>query len=211
MQLKVYDDYYKYVRSQQKTVHRRGIACYFTDVEIQKICEWIKAKGIEPLKAVCHGARNGAEADEFVSNFPGLEAFGTDLFPYSGRSVKIKTNSKVIEHDFSKEVKEWKDSFDIVYTNSLDHARYPEKTLRVWLDQLTANGFLFVQWTSGHVIASGGDCFGATLYEYIQLINSVGTVVDLIYNKSPYMKHNNRRRRALESIVVVGCKDDKKS
>jgi len=205
--------YEQYIKAQKRTVGKRGLGPYFTDIECYRIVEWLKNHRTinSSISGICHGARNGLEADvldaELARFYIRVKMLATDLFPHSGKSAHYKTKTNVIECDFSEQNDEWIGAFDFVYSNSLDHARDPIQTLRVWFEQLRPCGCLFVQWTSGHRYASKGDCFGAELYEYISVINSVGVVTDLLYvdarKKTGRRGTRKLRRRALESIIIV--------
>lgn len=203
MRLKKFKSHEHYVEVQRRTACRRGPGPYFTDAEIERIARWLKSRGVDgPLRGICHGARAGLEADEIVKHFPAADVFGTDLFPYSGKSDRHPGESKVVEWDFSERRSEWIGAFDLIYSNSLDHARDPEGTVAVWMEQLKPGGHLCVQWTASDVKACSGDCFGATLWEYVQLMNSHGRVIDLLYNNVPRGK-GRLRRKSLESVVIV--------
>ena len=210
MKLLTFETYEKYIKAQKRTLRRRGIGPYFTDLEIGKICNWLKHEyeqsvgNSSVIYGVCHGARNGLEADEFKKNFIRADVFGTDLFPFSGRSAAHRGKSDVVEYDFSVRNPEWVGMFDFVYTNSLDHARDPIATLVVWMEQLKPGGYLFVQWAAtGHVGVKQGDCFGAHLYEYMDLVKNAGVLKELIYSICPIEGYNILRRRALEVVVLV--------
>ena len=211
-----FKSYEQYFAIQKATVRRKGIGPFFTDFEIYKIFEWmIRSAGLIDLDSwqpngICHGARNGLEADEFKKYFTESEVFGTDLFPYQGRSASYRGVSDVVEKDFSEEVDEWIGAFDFVYSNSFDHARYPEKTLGLWLNQLKPvigdtpwESTVFIQWSKSGNEVRGGDCFGATLEEIIDLTNEVGVLRDLIYCNAPSQRRNILRRRALEVVVLA--------
>ncbi len=205
MKLLEFESYEQYVLVQRRAANRRGGAAYFTDLEFSKICDWMSSQTTpltgegRDIKGICHGARNGLEADEFKKNIRGVDVFGTDLFPCG----KHKGESDVIEWDFAEQKLEWVGAFDFVYSNSLDHARDPVAVLNTWIEQLQPDGFLFLTWCSGHIEASGGDCFGASLYEYITLANDVGRLKALIYSNCPREKHNALRKRGLEVVVLV--------
>lgn len=133
--------------------------------------EGCNLRGELPTSVLCHGVRKGEEMLSFKELF-NCSVIGTDLFPQS---------AIVLEHDFRKKKRAWIGAFDMVYSNSLDHSDEPEKTLRVWLRQLSNRGFLVINWTCWDTKVRGGDCFGASLDEYYELMRSVGTVVDLLY------------------------------
>jgi len=203
MKLIPFRDDEHYLEAQRRTVVRRGLGPFFCDVEMIRIAEWIKQNGLQVKKGICHGARNGLECDELMRHLPLSKIVGTDLFPHSGKSKQLKGKAEVIEWNFSKINNEWIDAFDVVYTNSLDHAQHPKETLRVWMDQLTWNGALFVQWSRADVNVKSGDCFGADAIEYVDLMNKVGRLVDMLYVKTDWQKGSMLRRHGLECIVFV--------
>ena len=198
-----FDSYEQYVAVQKATVMKRGLGPYFCDMEMQRIAEWCRNNQLQVREGICHGARAGNECDELMRNMPLAKIIGTDLFPYSGKSGLMKGHAKVVEWDFNEQNPDWLDRFDLVYTNSLDHSNDPPATLKVWLDQLAWNGALFVQWNRSDLDVKGGDCFGADLLEMIDLLNSVGRLVDIIYVKCAWQKGSYLRRHGLECIVYV--------
>lgn len=177
MKLTVFQSDRHYVKTQRRTVGRKGEGAgpFYCEREFDRIANWVAMNMIDlplPARVLCHGARNGNELDEFEQRL-NCRAIGTDLFPQA---------DSVIEWDFRKPKSEWWRGFDVVYSNSLDHSDQPEETLRVWLDQTKPKGNLFVEWSHSHDgEPRGGDCFAAPLHEYISLIERVGVVVDLLY------------------------------
>lgn len=198
-----FDSYEQYVEAQKITVAKRGLGPYFCDLEMQRIAEWCRANLLQVRDGICHGARAGRECDELMRNMPQANIFGTDLFPYSGKSGLTRGHAPVVEWDFNKPNPEWFGRFDFVYTNSLDHSNDPPATLQVWLGQLTWNGALFVQWNRSDLDVKGGDCFGADPLEMIDLLNSVGRLQDMIYVNCEWQKGSYLRRHGLETIVYV--------
>lgn len=198
-----FSSYDHYVKTQEKTVNRRGLGPYFTDVEMQRIADWCKLHDLIVRRGICHGARNGLEADELMKVLPGSAMFGTDLFPYSGKSALVKGKATVVRCDFAKRHPRWVGRFDLVYSNSLDHALNPEETLKVWFEQLGLEGVLFVQWNRSDLTVKAGDCFGGELMEHVALMNQFGKVVDLLYVNVPWEKGSKLRRHALECVVIV--------
>jgi len=158
-----------------------------------------------PEWGICHGARSGRECDEFSFQFPKTRVFGTDLFPELGKA-KYQVRSKVVAWNFSDYKEGWMEKFDFVYSNSLDHARSPIETVGIWLSQLKPEGVLFVQWSAGHTTVKGGDCFGADLLEYIDLMNTVGRVQDLLYINVPRRRHALQKRGREVVVLVVSKK-----
>lgn len=182
MELILFKDNDHYLKAQRRTRRKRsGNAPYFTSTEFKAIKSWlhfiIGVKNRDVSEIICHGAFKGNEIDEFELLYPGAHIIGTDLAPES---------PDVIEHDFRTEVGSWIGTYDILYSNSLDHADEPRACIRVWLDQLKDTGVAFIQWTRSHIDVRGGDCFGAHLHEYIMLFDQEGKatgrgVIDLLY------------------------------
>jgi hypothetical protein len=184
MELHAFKSYAHYIKAQKRTLHRRGIGPYFSVENIDDICNWLKAHKARVRRGICHGARCGREADQFLIHFPKMLMFGTDIVPKSGKASRYKTKCDVIQHDFMNPVKRWENKFDVLYSNSLDHAYDPVACLETWFGQLKPErGHMFIHWnTSDRGTGGGGDCFGAHLDEYIDLLNDQGQVVDLIYS-----------------------------
>lgn len=198
-----FDSYDQYLAVQKATVKKRGLGPYFCDLEMQRIAEWCRANQLQVQEGICHGARAGHECDELMRNMPLAKVIGTDIAPYSGKSVVMRGAAEVVEWDFNMPNPLWEDRFDLVYSNSLDHSNDPPATLKVWLDQLAWNGALFVQWNRSDLDVKGGDCFGADPLEMINLFNSVGRLVDMIYVMCKWQKGHFLRRHGLECIVYV--------
>jgi SAM-dependent methyltransferase len=209
MKLKIFPDYESYVKMQKATVDRKLSGPFFTSAEIARECNWMRKHGkYGILQGICHGARAGLESDEFIKHFPKAKVFGTDLFPFSGKSARNPGKSEVIEWDFSKQKEEWIGKFDFVYSNSLDHARDPVQTVQVWMEQLKPNGCLLLQWTRGHTVVCRGDCFGGSFLDYMEILNTYGKVVDLLYVNVPKTKRNRLQFKALESVNFVTVKKE---
>ena len=204
MKLLTFNSYKRYINAQRKTLRFRGRGPYFNEVQIEKAARWLRNElGTDPVNGICHGARNGLECDEFKKHYPLADIFGTDLFPYSGKSAIHREKASVIVHDFSIQKPEWVDHFDFVFCNSMDHARDPAATIRVWLEQLSDRGRLLVKWVPNpYDKVKGGDCYSASLWEYVQLGNLAGVVVDLLYTKIKKENKNFLRRKSLESVIL---------
>lgn len=196
MHLDTYDDYQKYLDAQLKKVKRRGFGPFFCQETIDSICDWMNARGLSPKAGLCHGARCGRECDAFLKHFPAATVIGTDIKPKSGRTANVKTISQVVHHDFMQINADWVHRHDFVYTNSFDHVYDPVAALNVWLDQLTDDGHLFVQWQMGDV---KGDGFGAHLDEYMALFHQTGELIDLIYSYAT----RGHRGKGINVILVT--------
>ena len=61
-----------------------------------------------------------------------------------------------VQHDFNQVKKEWINKFDIVYSNSIDHAFNIAKTITIWSNQLNKNGNISANVTvKGDAFATG--------------------------------------------------------
>jgi SAM-dependent methyltransferase len=180
MRMKVHEfkDNETYVAVQKKGSNRRANRRPAANaLEIEKVCNYL-ATHRTPLRGVCHGARCGTEVRLFSDRFPKAKIVGTDLAP------RVE---EVIELDFHNTPRGWKNSFDFIYSNSLDHSNRPAECLKAWMGQLKPEGLLFLSWSRAHALEGrplpfpGGDCFGATLSEYIELVAEAGNVRNLLY------------------------------
>ena len=183
MQLHKFPDYEKYLETERKgSRYRMNRGADAFDAETSRIAAYFHAnKGRLPMRIICHGARNGDEVRQFQKYIPkNAVVFGTDVF--------AKDMINVIEWDYHETKPEWAGAFDIVYSNSLDHSPKPQECLATWLSQLKPDGLLFVVWTFAHTLEErplpypGGDCFGAGLHEYIQIMQQAGGEIrDLLW------------------------------
>lgn len=185
MKLTKYASYEQYIESQRLTDKRKKLKPCLHPSEVSDNASWLRHHGTIRW-GMCHGARQGQEVDWFQKELPTSRVWGTDLFP--------KGHSKVIEWDFSKPKPDWVGKFGFVYSNALDHAMDPLETLRCWFDQLTPSGHLLIQWSRWHINTRGGDCFGAYFHEYVNMLNSVGLVVDVNYHWGSTITIVSRKR-----------------
>ena len=140
------------------------------------------------IKGICHGSRNGFEQNFFNKNQDKFYVIGTDI------SDTAENYKNSIIHDFHEEKKEWLNSFDFVYSNSLDQSFDPRKAVQTWLNQLKKNGFIIIEHTDQHgVIASGKmDPFGveANFFPYL-LSDWFGHLISLKIIKSLKINKKN--------------------
>ena len=140
------------------------------------------------IKGLCHGSRNGFEQNFFNNNIPGAQVIGTDI------SETAKDFKDSIVHDFHDQKKEWLNSFDFVYSNSLDQSYNPQKALSTWIDQVKKNGFVIIEHSDQHgVVASGKmDPFGVEASYFPYLITEwFGHSISLKIIKSVKPNKNN--------------------
>ncbi len=146
---------------------------------------------------LCHGVRRGQELDLFESYFGG-SWIGTEIV------AELCDGKRIIHADFMDLPKDWIGRFDIVYSNSLDHARDPFKTAKTWIASLAPNGRLFVEWTVWHNKLgkkwNKADCWAASESEYLKLLDSAGTVDDVIRVPDRATKDNRKFERVIFSV-----------
>jgi len=182
MKIHQFESYEKYLETERAgSRYRMGRRANAIEEETKRIISYFCGNlDRSPMKIICHGARDGTEIRQFKSWIPkDAEVVGTDVF--------AKDTSCVIEWDYHKTKPEWDKAFDLVYSNALDHSPDPKTCLATWMSQLKPNGLLFLVWTFAHTLEErqlpypGGDCFGAGLHEYIQLVKTAGVVHDLLW------------------------------
>lgn len=146
--------------------------------ENKKKLGWVYAhkdvmRGIHKVKPMagnilCHGVRNGKEMTFFSSYYPHAKIQGTEI---SETATQFKNT---IQWDFQEVKEEWIGKWDIVYSNSYDHAIKPVETLAVWRDQLAEGGSLFLEYSEKQSIGNENDPLDATLDEVITMVKEAG-------------------------------------
>lgn len=110
-------------------------------------------------KMVCLGVRSGEEVfcfqKIFLGNNIGINVFGTDINPRSA------FGSRIFCCDFNNNPEDWENKFDVVYSNSIDHAYDVEKTLEEWIRITSKGGILVIQF--GNL---GGGTSESDLYSF---------------------------------------------
>ena len=187
MEVKSFPTREAYLSAQERTERSRSKRPFYVAGELEAVAEYVlgvtrECCGISHYPrpgydALCHGARYGHEVERLRELLPGSNVIGTDLFP---------KNDLCVQHDFRIPKPEWMGKFDFLFSNSLDHSDDPETTLRVWFHQLRPDGLLFLEWCKNHMTTASGDCFGANLHEYIELIETVGELKEILYIGTKY-------------------------
>ena len=177
MKIYNYQNYNHYVESQERTNKQKLNWVYVNKKTIENIA--IDKK--EANNILCHGTRNGAEQQYFQNLFPNAYIIGTEI------SSTAHMFPMTIQHDFTKEKKEWIGKFDIVYSNSFDHSIDPFETIRVWANQLNDGGKLYLEYSESQSIGNDADPLDATANEIQSLIKErleiVGKITDEVRNK----------------------------
>mgnify|MGYP001413284597 CR=1 FL=1 len=162
-QYKNYDEY----KETQIFYNKKKINHIWADEETLSIISNFIKENInkENINGLCHGSRNGFEQEFFNNNIINAKVVGTDI---SETASKFK-NSFV--WDFHKINDKWLNSFDFIYTNSLDQSYDPKLALTTWLGQINKNGYIIIEHSDQHGVRSSGkmDPFGveANYFPYL--------------------------------------------
>lgn len=151
------DGGYESYRKTQIFHNKRKIDHVWADDETLKIvANYVSDRLGTATAGICHGARNGYEVEK-LSALLGSQVIGTDISDTAGNYENM------IQWDFHERNDKWINKFGFVYSNSLDHAFDPEKALAIWAEQITDNGLIFIEHTTGHMPAEASemDPFGA--------------------------------------------------
>ena len=148
----------------------------------------------EVRKALCHGVRTGEELVLFENLFKTGSWIGTEI-------TKELCGQKILHRDFTQIDQAWIGSFDLIYSNALDHAQDPWKTLKAWVACLARDGKLYIEWNAWHNKLGHGsnkaDCFAADDREYLLLLSEVAHVENVLEVRDLHGK------RLLRKIFVV--------
>lgn len=135
MNIYKYYSYEDYVKVQTEANHKK-LHCSWVSLTTVKA---IANRTEQVNNIICHGSRRGTELEYFARCYPEANIIGTDI---SDTSTRFKNT---VQHDFHEIREDWIDKFDLVYSNSFDHAYDPCKALDTWIGQLNKNGILCVE------------------------------------------------------------------
>lgn len=148
--------------------NRRKIKKVFADEKTLKRVAKVLLKefeGVNKIKGLCHGSRNGFEQNFLRSISQKFEVIGTDI------SATANDYENSIVWDFHDINEEWLGKNEFIYTNSLDQSWQPKIALQTWFAQLKPEGILVIEHTNSHSPrnASKIDPFGVrpTVMPYI--------------------------------------------
>lgn len=194
-------DYEDYKKNQTEANKRKIDKVWVqreTIIEIKKYCD---SQGSNVNNIICHGTRNGAEQKYFKEIFK-CNVLGTEISDTANRF------ENTIQWDFHDFKEEWKDKFDIVYTNSWDHAYDFDKALNNWMKSLSDNGLLVLEHTKEHIAARNSvDCFGMPKEELKEIILKKGFLVKDILEYKPNKLNKNLMSKEVEVFhLFVVCK-----
>lgn len=156
---------------------RKSARKFMSVAVVQRISHHYHIREGFPKFGICHGVRYGDEVELFRGWMQG-EWIGTEI------CSDLCDGKQIICHDFSIAKDEWLNLVDVIYSNSLDHARDPEETLKVWLACLSPTGRVYIEWNKYHNKLGRGrnkaDCFAASAEEYVKMLGKVGNVETIL-------------------------------
>ena len=172
-----FSSYDEYVKAQKHLTMRKVGAgrtrCFVARDEVHSISEYHKKIG-KVENGMCHGVRLGKELDMFEEEFGEGKWVGTEIV------AELCDGVRIFNADFSHIRDEWVGTFDVIFSNSLDHSHTPFKTVKAWVACLSPTGRLYVEWTPWHNKLGGfgacADCYAANEEEYFELFRSVGKI-----------------------------------
>lgn len=182
MKIYKYKNYKDYVAAQteanKEKLHRTWV---------DKATVELVAKSVDyPVKRVlCHGTRNGTEQKLFKAAYPDAWVIGTEISETAGKFANT------VQHDFHEPFEDFAGTFDILYSNSFDHAYDPAKALGTWRDQLAPGRRLFLEVAlEGDInISNKWDCLQINDKEIRQLIADTGLLLVRTFRTNGGGKH----------------------
>lgn len=167
MKIYKHETYEDYVREQTEGNKRKINKVFVKEGTMGKI----KKMKPEAKTFLCHGTRNGAEIKFFQKHYgQDIEIVGSEI------SDTATQFPNTVQWDFMKVNPDWVGKFDIVYSNSFDHCNAPVETLKVWADQLSPTGSLFVEhsFDPKHNRSRGLDPLELSEEEFVECVEKAG-------------------------------------
>ena len=183
MKIYEYNSYDEYVSEQTRANKIKLKNVWVDKSTIRQIADRVK----NPKSIICHGTRNAAEQRFLKAEYPDAEIIGTEI------SETATQFEMTVQHDFHEQKEEWVGKFDILYSNSFDHAYDPWKCIRNWGDQLAPGGWMFLE------IASDPDVNRSKSTDPLQ-IDSEQEVMDLLEHAR--VKYVNRFHNSKGSCTI---------
>lgn len=175
---------YEHYKTEQIRANKKKLNCSYVDPNsIYMLCTYaVDMLNLTPENVLCHGTRRGLEQTYFSKGFSNhglhVTVIGTEISQTATRFPDT------VQWDFHEPKDEWKGAFDIVYSNSFDHAFNPVLCLDTWMGQVTGSGICIIEYSHDmDSRISSTDPFGATLQEYKELITEKYEIVDILDNK----------------------------
>ncbi len=163
----LYPDYKAYVAAQVEANKRKLSNVW---VRPETVAQVVRNAPVKVDAVMCHGTRNGAEQRLFAEHYPGAFVIGTEI------SDTATQFPNTVQHDFHEPKEEWIKRFDIVYSNSFDHAFDPLRALLAWRGQLAPGGRLFLEHGISEVVncSTASDPLELDAEDILRLLDEAG-------------------------------------
>ena len=164
-------DYDLYRQVQEEGNRRKIDQVWVNEDAIHRLARAAQALG--PVRRIlCHGTRNGAEQRFFKAAIPGAQVLGTEI------SSTATQFPDTIQWDFHDLKDEWVGAWDLLYSNSWDHAFDPDRLFANWIASLRPGGVMGLEHTTQHSPDSVTplDPFGITREGLIALVTRDGAM-----------------------------------
>lgn len=159
-----------------------------------------------PIEICCMGSRDGTELFEFKSYYPKALVTGVDLTKNIS-TIRLIPGIQVKLEDFNDLPEGWEGRFDLVFSNSLDHAYDPYETVKEW--HRVCRGFIFVELATANKpnviehcfeLADVDKLFPPELFEHLMVWESKteDKIVGLfkVKKREPYQDALNKLQRS---------------
>ncbi len=156
-----YSSYLEYLGIQKDAYFQKRNKTWATKETIKFISDFL-LNIFDIKKGLCHGSRTGKEVKMFRKYLNCEDIYGTE--------IAESRNKYIIQWDFHDVKKDWINSMDFIYSNSLDHAYDPEMCVQIWCACLAEKGFLILEHSLQHVKSTSVDPFGITTDDLIAII-----------------------------------------
>lgn len=144
----IYKDYKEYLKQQiVRAESKWGRKGKDEQDFIKNLIETIKRSRVNPNSICCMGCRSGTEVFIFKEMFPDAEVYGVDITE-NIHTIKTHLDVHIEIQDFNNLPAEWEDKFDLVFSNSIDHAYDPVKTFKEWTRVTKPGGHLLLEFST---------------------------------------------------------------
>jgi len=185
---------YAAYRATQIEGNRRKLGHVFAhEANIAVIAAYAENRIGSVRSVLCHGVRNGRELEWFAKHLSGApEMLGTDI------SDTATQFPHCIQWDFHDENPDWLGKWDLIYSNSWDHAFDPERAFAVWVRCLSPRGLLVLEHSRYHNPdkADALDPFGASIRGLRETLDRAGAP-DFAVIDTLHLPNGHKRRRAV--------------
>jgi len=164
------NDYQQYKRNQVQRAGRKWGSTTFND-GIDTFDKEVESLVEEPTVIGCMGIRSGNEYTAFKERFSSAKVYGVDIHP----DVK-KVGKNCFAYDFNHLPKEWAGKFDLLYSNSIDHAFDVGRTISEWVRVTKQGGYLCLRFAKTAAGVSRTDIYGFEEGDIKDLFSEIETI-----------------------------------